>query len=65
MPNRRRPTEAVCLGDELQDLSDEEQRQYRIHLELEKDQAVEVWEAEMEVSHHKLFYGEQMAKLGD
>jgi hypothetical protein len=40
---------AVCLGDEIKDLSDEEQRQLRIESELNKDEEVERWEVEVEV----------------
>jgi len=49
MPARPLAAAAVCLGDELKDLSDEEQRQFRIESELIKDDAVERWEIEVEV----------------
>jgi hypothetical protein len=38
------------LGDEIQEISDEEQRQMRIELERVKDEHVEKWELEVEVS---------------
>ena len=40
---------AACLGDEIQELSDEEQRQLRIEMERQKDQIAERWEVEVEV----------------
>jgi hypothetical protein len=49
MPSRPVAAAAVCLGDEIQELSDEEQRQLRIASELNKDEAVERWEIEVEV----------------
>jgi hypothetical protein len=53
MPARLGPSAAstaVCLGDEIQEISDEEQRQMRIELERIKDEHVEKWELELEVS---------------
>jgi hypothetical protein len=53
MPSRLGPSAAstaVCLGDEIQEISDEEQRQMRIELERVKDEHVEKWELELEVS---------------
>lgn len=53
MPSRLGPSAAsaaVCLGDEIQEISDEEQRQMRIELERIKDEHVEKWEVEVEVS---------------
>lgn len=44
------PSAAVCLGDELQELSDEEQRQLRIEMENQKDQYAERWQIEADVS---------------
>jgi len=51
MPSRPLAAAAVCLGDEIKDLSDEEQRQLRIGSELDKDEEVERWEVEVEVGH--------------
>ena len=53
MPSRLGPSAAstaVCLGDEIQEISDEEQRQMRIELERIKDEDVEKCEVEVEVS---------------
>jgi hypothetical protein len=50
MPSRPVASVAICLGDEIQDLSDDEQKQLRIEAELSKDSVVEQWENENEVS---------------
>jgi hypothetical protein len=51
MPRPTTTVQAVCLGDELQDVSDEERINLRVEQELVKDEQVEKWEIEIEASN--------------